>query len=77
MTLSREAKNDLNWWLNNLNDMYAPIQLPPITKFLSTDASKTKGWGAVMENLSTGVLGWLLNLKFILMLRKCWLFIMH
>ncbi len=54
MTLSREAKNDLNWWLNNLNDMYAPIQLPPITKFLSTDASKTKGWGAVMENLSTG-----------------------
>ena len=46
MHLSTDAKNELNWWLENVNTMYAPIQWPPITQEISTDASGNNGWGA-------------------------------
>ena len=34
--------------------MYAPIQKKPITKEMTTDASKNNGWGAAMEEISIG-----------------------
>ena len=54
MTLSDGAKDDLHWWLQNLGDMYKPIQLPPISVEFSSDASEYDGWGVVMKNVSTG-----------------------
>ena len=52
MTLSREGKQDLHWWLQNTRDMCAPIYWPYITKTLTTDAS-AHGWGAVMAGVPT------------------------
>ena len=54
ITLSDGAKDDLHWWLQNISDMYKPIQLPSISVEFSSDASKYDGWGVVMENVSTG-----------------------
>ena len=52
MLLSVAAKGDLQWWLGTIPHMYAPIHLPPITNFITCDAS-SKGWGAVMGTVST------------------------
>ena len=52
MLLSVAAKGDLQWWLETIPHMYAPIHLPPITNFITCDAS-SKGWGAVMGTVST------------------------
>ena len=49
MQLSQEAKNELIWWKDNIEDMEAPIQWPPITQEISTDASGKNGWGASMS----------------------------
>ena len=46
MELTESAREELNWWLSNIPDMSAPIQWPPITKEISTDASGKNGWGA-------------------------------
>ena len=54
MTLSRHAKDDLRWWSENLNETYAPIQWPPITDEMATDASSLIGWGAVLGKHQTG-----------------------
>ena len=54
MTLGHKARDDLYCWLNNIQNMYAPIQKKPITKQMTTDASKNKGWGAAMEEISIG-----------------------
>ena len=54
MALGHKARDDLYWWLNNIQNMYAPIQKKPITKQMTTDASKNKGWGAAMEEISIG-----------------------
>ena len=54
-TISENAKNELLWWLNNIPTMSAPIQWPPITSEMSTDASGKIGWGAsVLGTLPTG-----------------------
>ena len=54
MTLSQNAKTDLQWWLHNIDGTSAPIQTKPITKEITTDASKKHGWGAAMGNIATG-----------------------
>ena len=48
MTLSQNALDEVRWWKANMNDMHAPIQWPPITQEISTDASGKNGWGASM-----------------------------
>ena len=53
LLLSVAAKGDLQWWLGTIPHMYAPIHLPPITNFITCDAS-SKGWGEVMGTVSTG-----------------------
>jgi hypothetical protein len=45
MILSPLAKEELEWWLHNLVVLNGkPIEVPPISLMLETDASK-KGWG--------------------------------
>lgn len=48
MTLSSDARDELAWWVENMNTMNAPILWPPITAEISTDASGKNGWGANM-----------------------------
>ena len=54
MTLTRFAKMDLLWWKKNIYKTYAPIQWPPISVEIATDASSLTGWGAVCSSESTG-----------------------
>ena len=54
MTLSDEEKDYFHWWLENLSDMYKPIQLPPISIEFSSDGSKYDDWTVVMGKVSTG-----------------------
>ena len=54
MTLSNEAKDYLHRWLENLSDIYKPIQLPPISIEFSSDGSKYDDWGVVTGKVSTG-----------------------
>ena len=46
MQLSELSKQEILWWKDNVPTMYAPIQCPPITKEMTTDASGKIGWGA-------------------------------
>ena len=48
MTLSNDSKSEIQWWKTNMSSMNAPIQWPPITAEISTDASGKNGWGACM-----------------------------
>ena len=54
MRLSEQAKSDINWWVENIDTIFAPIHLPPITYTVCTDSSDI-GWGVVFENKRTGV----------------------
>ena len=51
--LSQEAKDDLKWWKNNINEAYNDIIVPNLSVEIKTDAS-LNGWGAVMGSSSTG-----------------------
>ena len=51
--LSEQAKSDINWWLENIDTMFAPIHLPPIACTIYTDSSDI-GWSVVFENKRTG-----------------------
>ena len=51
--LSEEAKDDLRWWKNNINQTYTAIIVPNPSVKIKTDAS-LNGWGAVMGSSSTG-----------------------
>ena len=51
--LSEEAKDDLRWWKNNINETYNDIIVPNPSVEIKTDAS-LNGWGAVMGSSSTG-----------------------
>ena len=46
MELSSQSRDEILWWKHNVPNMNAPIQWPPISKELSTDASGKNGWGA-------------------------------
>ena len=51
MIISEASKLELLWWKNNLPDMKAPIQWPPISMEMSTDASGKIGWGASIQGI--------------------------
>ena len=53
MRLSEQTKSDINWWLENIDTMFAPLHLPPIAYTIYTDSSDI-GWGVVFENKRTG-----------------------
>ena len=54
MVLSADARSELHWWHKYIDTMSAPIQQKPITVEIATDASMCQGWGAVLEELTTG-----------------------
>ena len=53
MYLSFQARIELNWWLANISTSFNYIEKPKIDAVICSDASLF-GWGAVMENISTG-----------------------
>ena len=52
MQLSKQAKSDINWWLENIDTMFAPIHLPQTAYTINTDSSDID-WGVVFENNRT------------------------
>ena len=53
MKLSMNAKNDLNWWIENIETSFKNITCQPPTITVFSDSSKT-GWGGIYGDLSTG-----------------------
>ena len=51
--LSKDAKADLSWWINNVDSSFKKIVQPNPDMTLTTDAS-TKGWGAVYGEQKIG-----------------------
>ena len=39
MQFLKQVKSDINWWLENNDTMFAPIQLQSITYTINTDSS--------------------------------------
>ena len=56
MSISSEAKVELNWWLTNLSAAFKNILSTSIDIVLYSVASKI-GWGAALESQSTGGTG--------------------
>ena len=50
--LSEEAKGDLRWWKNNIDEIYYDIIVPNPSVEITNDAS-SNGWGAVIGSSST------------------------
>ena len=53
MSLSLPAKEELEWWINNVHTASSPVQRAEPTTTLKTDASKL-GWGGIVQEHSTG-----------------------
>ena len=53
MTVSRQRKAELNWWLTNLKNAFKNILLTPFDMVLNSDVTKT-GLGATLGDQSTG-----------------------
>ena len=53
MSLSTEAKSELHWWVNNVQNAYNPILLLQPQHTITTDVSRS-GWGAVYGEVSSG-----------------------
>lgn len=53
MVLSPTAKSDLQWWVENIENVSKPISQGNPSYTLYTDAS-LQGWGAVFHGQSSG-----------------------
>jgi len=53
MTLPEPAKDELNWWVNNILSSFNRISHPPPSLIITSDASQV-GWGAACGDTSTG-----------------------
>ena len=53
MVISKESRNELQWWLNNMQDAWAPINREKPKFEIRTDASGS-GWGATDMHARTG-----------------------
>ena len=53
MVLSPSAKSDLQWWVDNIENVSKPISQGNPSYTLNTDAS-LQGWGAVFQGQSSG-----------------------
>ena len=51
--ISAEAKSDLQWWINNLDTAFKPIEQRNPDIIITSDASNI-GWGGVRENKRSG-----------------------
>ena len=53
MIISREGIAELEWWINNIDNSFNDIIVPPIDVTIYPDAS-LQGWGAAMGDIETG-----------------------
>ena len=53
ITLAEVCKEDLVWWVNNIQTAYKPLTYPEPSMILKSDDSK-KEWGGVNALVSTG-----------------------
>ena len=51
MPLSLEAKAELQWWVDHIDNSFNLIQHEPPSLVINTDASKI-GWGGVLDNIT-------------------------
>lgn len=56
MSLSDDSRQELDWWITNIDRSFNVISHGQPSSTLTTDASGT-GWGAVYGTTSTGGLG--------------------
>ena len=56
MSLSTDAKTELQWWIENIENSFNVINHDPPSLTISTDASKI-GWGGVFEDMTCGATG--------------------
>ena len=52
MALSEDARENIAWWISNIDGSYRHILPLPIQKIIYSDASKC-GWGATCDGIST------------------------
>ena len=53
MSLPTDAKTELQWWIENIENSFNVINHDPASLTISTDASKI-GWGGVFKDLTCG-----------------------
>ena len=53
MTLSSEAKSDIQWWIDSISEAYNPVNHGDPDIIMTTDASLL-GWGACLDGMTTG-----------------------
>ena len=53
MTLSSEAKSDIQWWIDSISEAYNPVNHGDPDINMTTDASLS-GWGACLDGMTTG-----------------------
>ena len=53
MTLSSEAKSDIQWWIDSIFVAYNPVNHGDPHIIMTTDASLS-GWGACLDGMTTG-----------------------
>ena len=53
MKVSQAGKMDILWWINEIKDLFSPMQIPNSSFLLKGDASKT-GWGAIFDKKTAG-----------------------
>ena len=53
MTLSSEAKSDIQWWIDSISEAYNPVHHGDPDIIMTTDASLL-GWGACLDGMTTG-----------------------
>ena len=52
--LSKDAEEELDWWIKNVESSFSPLQTTEPEIELKTDASSSGGWGAVCLSQQTG-----------------------
>ena len=53
ITLNVESKKEIYWWINNIFESFAPLNIPDPDITIYTDASLT-GWGIADGNIPSG-----------------------
>lgn len=53
MTLSSEAKSDIQWWIDSISKAYNPVNHGDSDIIMTTDVSLS-GWGAFLDGMTTG-----------------------
>ena len=52
--LTKEAEKEIDWWIDNVQNAYYPIEKTKPEIEIKTDASTSGGWGAVCGSVETG-----------------------